>query len=127
MASSDAPPTAVVPVASEAMKAASPRLTTHDSRRVKPADVARHDKRAAPIYSTPEYRAWQAEVISRSCGQCQDPGHDARRPRHGKLYADHIKELRDGGAPFDPANGLARCASCHGKKTIAERVGRLKG
>jgi hypothetical protein len=108
------------------MKSSPPRLQTQDSRKVKAAGVARHDKRAAPIYASPQYRAWQAEVIRRARGVCQDPRHN---PTHGsgRLYADHIHELRDGGAPFDPMNGLARCGSCHGRKTIAERVKRLRG
>lgn len=104
------------------VKAAPPRLKASDSRRVKP-----QEKRALPIYSTPEYRVWRDEVIRRSGGQCQDTRHDPARVRSGKLYADHIRELRDGGAPFDPINGLARCASCHERKTIAARVLRLKG
>jgi len=104
------------------MRAAPLRLAAQDSRRIKP-----EEKRALPIYSTPEYRTWRAEVIRRSGGQCQDPSHSPGRSRSGKLYADHIQELRDGGAPFDVRNGLARCASCHERKTILARVGRLKG
>ena len=103
------------------VKIAPPRLKAADSRRVKP-----EEKRALPIYSTSEYRVWRAEVIRRSGGQCQDPTHDLNRARSGKLYADHVQELRDGGAPIDPRNGLARCASCHERKTIAARVARLK-
>ena len=102
------------------IKIAQPRLKAQDSRRIKP-----EEKRALPIYSTPEYRVWRAEVIRRSGGQCQDPRHDPGRSR-GKLYADHVKELRDGGAPFDVSNGLARCAPCHLRKTIDARVDRLK-
>jgi formate-dependent nitrite reductase cytochrome c552 subunit len=103
------------------MKSSPPRLKAQDSRRIKP-----EEKRALPIYSTPEYRFWRAEVIRRSGGQCQDSTHDPRRSRSGKLYADHIHELRDGGAPFDARNGMARCAACHERKTIAARVERLK-
>ena len=121
MVSSDAP-SAGQSAASEAMKAAPPRIKASDSRRVKPPE-----KRALPIYATPEYRRWRDEVIHRAGGQCQDSRHDPSRSRSGKLYADHIEELRDGGAPFDPRNGLARCASCHERKTIAARVDRLKG
>jgi 5-methylcytosine-specific restriction protein A len=109
------------------MKSSPPRLTARDSRRLKPVGVGRSDKRADPIYSSPEHRAWRDEVIRRARGLCQDPAHDLSRPRTGRLYADHVHELRDGGAPFDPANGLARCATCHGKKTIDERVERMRG
>lgn len=98
------------------------RLKAKDSRHVKPAA-----KVAAPIYHTPEYRAWQAAVIRRSGGLCQDPLHDAGRPRRTRLVADHIRELRDGGAPFDIANGMARCWPCHTRKTLAERARRMQG
>jgi formate-dependent nitrite reductase cytochrome c552 subunit len=102
------------------MKSSPPRLRTADSRRLTPPP-----KTALPIYSTPEYRLWRAEVIRRSGGRCQDPGHQPGRSRSGKLYADHVKELRDGGAPFDARNGLARCASCHERKTMATRAVRM--
>jgi 5-methylcytosine-specific restriction protein A len=108
------------------LKAAPPRLAAHDSRRLQPAHGDRHTKRAAPIYATPEYRAWRAEVIRRAGAQCQDKHHDPLRSRSGRLYADHVVELRDGGEPFDVRNGLARCASCHERKTIEARVARLK-
>ena len=97
-----------------------PRVAVADTRSAKPAP-----KTVDPIYQTPEYRAWRAEVIRRSGGACQDPAHDPRQPRAGRrLYADHVHELRDGGSPFDPANGLARCASCHTRKTAVARAAR---
>ncbi len=81
-------------------------------------------KVAAPIYQTPEYRQWRCNVIGRAGGRCQDP-RCAQPDRTGiRLFADHVIELKDGGAPFDPDNGLARCGSCHTRKTIAERVRR---
>ena len=78
------------------------------------------DKTAAPIYSTPEYQEWREIVIRRAAGVCQDCGRRASR-----LFADHIIELKDGGAPFDPANGRAKCGSCHTIKTSAERTKRM--
>lgn len=105
------------------LKVAPPRLKAANSRRVTPPQ-----KRADPIYSEAQYREWREIVIARSGGVCQDPRHDPGRPRTAsRLYADHIKELRDGGAPFDPSNGIALCGACHTKKTIAERQRRLKG
>lgn len=79
-----------------------------------------------PHYQTPEHRAWRDEVIRRSGGVCQDPScrHPSRARGH-RLFADHVVELRDGGAALDPANGLARCGSCHTTKTLAERARRM--
>ena len=41
------------------------------------------------------------------------------------LYADHIKERRDGGDLLDPENGQALCAAHHTRKTASERMRRL--
>lgn len=95
-------------------------MRTLDTRTAKPPP-----KRADPIYHTPEYVAWQAEVIRRSGGRCQDAACRARHYAGQRLFADHIVELRDGGAPFDPANGMARCGSSHTRKTAAARTARM--
>ncbi|NKC30194.1 HNH endonuclease signature motif containing protein [Falsiroseomonas selenitidurans] len=81
-------------------------------------------KRADPIYATPDHARWRAEVVRRSGGQCQAPGCGRTGIR---LFADHIVELRDGGAPFDPANGQALCGACHSRKTAAARAARQRG
>jgi hypothetical protein len=41
------------------------------------------------------------------------------------LEADHIVELKDGGAPLDPANVLLLCRPCHARKTNQARDERL--
>jgi 5-methylcytosine-specific restriction protein A len=83
-----------------------------------------------PIYNTPEFQAWRAQVVARADGRCEaiDPyGHRCSRtwPEH-RMYADHIVELRDGGQPFDLNNGQCLCASHHEIKTIAARARRLR-
>lgn len=97
-----------------------PRLAVLDTR------VARSAPKVAdPHYQTPEHKAWRTEVIRRSGGQCQDAA--CKTPGRGigrRLFADHVRELRDGGAPFDPANGMALCGACHTRKTAAARVAR---
>lgn len=81
-------------------------------------------KQADSHYSTPEHRAWRAAVIAKAGGRCQDP--ECATPGRGaRLFADHVVELRDGGAAADPANGMARCGACHTRKTIAERAKRM--
>jgi len=96
------------------------RVKAVDTRKVHVAP-----KTAAPIYSTPEYQAWRTLVVGRANGRCQDPLCKYPHRKPSRLFADHIIELRDGGAPFDPANGMARCGSCHTRKTAAERAKRL--
>ena len=76
-------------------------------------------KQRAPVYGSPEHRAWRAAVIARAGGRCQDCG--AARVR---LFADHVVELQDGGAPHDVANGRALCGACHTRKTARARASR---
>lgn len=73
-----------------------------------------------PHYGTQAHKDWAAEVIRRAGYQCEECG-----AKDVRLYADHVKEIRDGGAPLDPANGCARCARCHGRKTADERKKRF--
>jgi nitrite reductase/ring-hydroxylating ferredoxin subunit len=41
------------------------------------------------------------------------------------MFADHIVEVKDGGAKFDLANGQCLCGSCHTRKTAAARAQRM--
>lgn len=95
------------------------------ARRVPPAP-----KVAAPTYRDSEYPRWRARVIARAGARCEwrEAGQRCGRshPDH-RMYADHIVEVRDGGAEFDPANGQCLCASHHQLKTAAERRRRLDG
>jgi len=81
-------------------------------------------KVADPIYHSAEYAKWRAEVIQRAGGMCQDPACTAQHFPGQRLFADHIVELKDGGAPFDVSNGMARCGSSHTRKTAAARAER---
>jgi hypothetical protein len=87
------------------------------------------DKRAEPHYLTAEHRAWRAAVISRAGGRCEAVDDQGRRcwrseaNRH-RMFADHIIELTDDGAPLDPTNGRCLCASHHTLKTNRERDAR---
>lgn len=99
----------------------SPRLGTLDTRTARPAP-----KTADPELLTPEHKAWRQEVLKRAGWKCQAPGCTAHGRRGGvRLYADHIVERRDGGAPLDPANGQTLCAKHHSEKTARERSRRL--
>jgi hypothetical protein len=99
-----------------------PSLGCMDGRRVKPPPKVAND-----IYHSPEYRAWRETVISRAGGRCEivEDGKRCwrRMPTH-RMYADHLVELKDGGAPFDPANGQCKCASHHTAKTAVAKAAR---
>lgn len=77
-------------------------------------------KRKDPIFDDPRYAVWRVAVLARAGHQCQGPKHQGDR-RVTPLFADHIKERIDGGAPFDVNNGQALCRSCHVLKTNAAR------
>jgi hypothetical protein len=96
-----------------------PRIPTMDTRRAKPAQRV-----PDPIYSSAAHRRWRDEILRRAGGRCQDPA--CRTPdRATRIYADHIVELKDGGA-FDLSNGLGRCGSCHTRKTLMARAARAR-
>lgn len=98
------------------MKIADRRRATLDRRTVQP-----REKEARAVYGTPEYRAWAVAVKQRAGWKCERCG-----TRQGRIYADHIVEVEDGGAPFDISNGQALCASHHAEKTARERAKRAR-
>jgi 5-methylcytosine-specific restriction enzyme A len=107
------------------IKVAPPRVPPADSRRVKPPG-----KTPDPIYATPEHRAWRAAVIQRAGHRCEWVESGLRCIKgepYDRLFADHVVELRDGGALFDPSNGMALCGSHHTLKTVQSRVDRFRG
>jgi 5-methylcytosine-specific restriction protein A len=93
-----------------------PRIATIDTRTALPPP-----KQRASHYATPEHVEWRDKVIARAGGVCQGRGCHRSNTR---LFADHIVELKDGGAPTDLANGQALCGSCHTTKTAAARAAR---
>ncbi|WP_147048090.1 HNH endonuclease signature motif containing protein [Methylobacterium gnaphalii] len=97
------------------------RLSTLDTRTARPAP-----KVADPELLTAEHKAWRLEVFKRAHWRCQWPGCGKQGGRGGiRLYADHIVERRDGGAPLDPANGQALCPKHHQVKTAQARAERM--
>ena len=90
------------------------------------AKIKSPEKVADPFYRSPEWRQMLAYIIKARGRRCEDAEHDPSTPRIGvRIYGDHVRELRDGGAPLDPSNIMLRCASCHTRKTAAARRERL--
>jgi 5-methylcytosine-specific restriction enzyme A len=96
-----------------------PMFVTLDTRVAKPPS-----KQVDPFYQTPEWREFAARILNERGRYCEDPLCTDRDCSNRRIYPDHIKELKDGGAPLDPANILLRCPSCHTRKTIEERAKR---
>lgn len=105
------------------LRFAQPRIPTAD------ISIAKQPPKVKdPELSTPEFRAWRRAVMHRAGYRCQWVEHGQRctksAPDH-RLIADHIVERKDGGAPYDPANGQALCDSHHTLKTNAARAKRM--
>src|SRR5438309_1732906 len=84
------------------IKIAPPRVPASDSRRVKPSVAP---KRGDPFYGSAPWKALMARLIAERGRRCQDPAcQTPNRGQGGKIYGDHIAELRDGGAPLDRHN-----------------------
>jgi hypothetical protein len=95
------------------------RVAVLDTRAVRPPP-----KVVDAFYVSAEWRALVARLVRErgrvceACG-CSEAGGPVR------LYGDHIRALKDGGAPLDPHNVRLLCPFCHGQKTAAERARRL--
>src|SRR5262245_52502083 len=108
-----------------------PLLRVADLRTVKPPpsrpSLAQQFKKRDALYGSREFRAWRETVIARAGGRCEAVTHGYRctkaQPAH-RMFADHIREVRDGGAPFDISNGQCLCGPHHLIKTAQARRGR---
>jgi len=115
------------------LRTLAPRVRTVDTRTVKPPpsrpSFAQQFKARDPFYATPEFRAWRAKVVARAGGRCEAVAHGHRctktQPIH-RMFADHVIEVKDGGAPFDVANGQCLCGPHHLMKTARSRRERVR-
>jgi hypothetical protein len=96
------------------MKLAVRRIRYADRRTVQP-----RPKEAAEVYGTPEHTAWATAVKKRDGWRCRVCGDSS-----GRLYADHVVEIYDGGSATDIRNGQTLCAKHHAEKTARERARR---
>lgn len=65
-------------------------------------------------YQSSAHRQWADDVKKRDGFRCVDCGASGKGVR---LIADHVHEIKDGGARLDTNNGQTRCAACSNKKT----------
>ena len=102
-----------------------PRIAIADLRTAPPPP-----KTTDPHYHSAEHEAWAQQVCERAGWQCEWPLDDGSRcpwsrATGDRMFADHIKELKDGGLRFDLANGMCLCGQHHSIKTHLERAKRL--
>lgn len=82
-------------------------------------------KLADPFYLTAEWRALAATIKSQRGYVCEGCGADGRG-REWTIHADHVVEIRDGGARLDPLNVRLLCQPCHNRKTAGEAARRAR-
>lgn len=104
-----------------------PMVPKNDGRTIaRPASEGTIDR----VYGADRYKPWRQQVFANAGSRCEgiDNGSRCTKSAPGsRLFADHIVELRDGGAPFDPSNGQCLCGRHHTLKTAAERAKRAHG
>jgi 5-methylcytosine-specific restriction enzyme A len=91
------------------------------------ARVAPPVKLADPFYLSAEWRVFAKAIKSQRGYACEAEGcgFDGRG-REWLIHADHVIEIRDGGARLDPLNVMLRCQGCHNRKTAAEAARRAR-
>jgi 5-methylcytosine-specific restriction endonuclease McrA len=98
-----------------ALKILKPCLKAIDTRTARP-----EPKACQPVYYSRAWRRLVAQLKLERGEYCQACGKHATY-----LKADHIVELKDGGAALDPANVRLLCRPCHARKTNQARGVRL--
>jgi 5-methylcytosine-specific restriction enzyme A len=104
-------------------------------RTISTSKLKQTPKRVDRFYLSLDYRQWRDAVIAKAGGRCEaiedcstaSPNCSSRctkaAPFH-RMFADHIKERRDGGDPLDPNNGQCLCGRHHTLKTARARAER---
>ena len=77
-------------------------------------------KKADDFYSSAPWRDLRSAILRERGPTCEKCG-----AQGGRVYLDHITELRDGGAALDRSNLMILCPSCHTAKTGQARARRL--
>lgn len=76
------------------------------------------------VYNTTRWKELREMALKRDKGLCVTCLKNNRIER--AVLVDHIKELSDGGEPFDINNLKSLCSACHNKKSAEERKKREK-
>ncbi len=106
------------------MKSLEPRITTINKRRIG-GDTSRSTKPTLPFYKTQEWVQLVARIVRKRGRRCENP-ECAREVTLTRIFADHIIEIKDGGALLDENNIELLCGSCHVTKTLQMRKERSR-
>jgi len=91
------------------------RCVEHKRQRWADYETRRPDREETlAFYRSPEWRRARALALELAGGRCSRCGSGVR------LQVDHIRPVKDGGAPFDQGNLAALCVRCHSTKTARE-------
>jgi 5-methylcytosine-specific restriction enzyme A len=85
-------------------------------------------KKADPFYHSDQHKQWREQVLGSAGFRCEWIENGSRCTKavpHHRMFADHIRERRDGGDPLDPANGQCLCGAHHTRKTALARAARM--
>lgn len=105
------------------LRSLGPAVRSLDTATARPAP-----KRADPFYLSPEWRSLVARLVRERGRRCEGPGCGRTHDAEGapiRVFGDHVVELKDGGAPLDPANVRLLCGACHSAKTARARAARM--
>lgn len=94
-----------------------------DARQQEHARIYDEKRPEAKFYHGARWKRLRAWFLRRHplCEMCVQAGHITPA-----TVVDHIKEIADGGARYDPDNLQALCIACHNIKTADERAKRKK-
>jgi 5-methylcytosine-specific restriction enzyme A len=99
-----------------------------DTRTTRPPPYEPKPKLKDSFYNSPGFRSWRAKVVTRAGNRCEAmDAYGNRCPRAAPqhlMFADHVIEIKDGGAWLDLNNGQCLCRSHHAFKTHAARKDR---
>lgn len=92
------------------------RLRLFDTKKVRAPE-----KVVESFYASSAWKQLMAQIIDERGRRCEDANCERPLGPWGRIYGDHIIEIKDGGHPLDKSNIMLRCAPCHGAKTAEER------
>ena len=102
-------------------------IKPRDHRSVQPRSKQGTLKVADPLYGAAVWVALRQRLLRERGAHCESPlCTSPHRGADGVIYADHIVELADGGAPLDERNVQLLCRSCHKIKTAYTRGERAR-
>ncbi|HEY0182339.1 MAG TPA: HNH endonuclease signature motif containing protein [Rhodopila sp.] len=103
------------------LKTLAPMVVCQDVRIARPGP-----KVADPFYLSLAWRSLMSRLIAERGRRCADCGRTHNLDGSSvRIFGDHVRELRDGGAPLDPTNVRLLCGSCHSLKTAKARAARM--